>query len=150
MPTPASARRSRAGFTTAELLIVLGILAILLAVGLPKMTSWVRGNRIVGAVNEVASDISIARLRGLRAGQQATFTITSATTYSIVVNAVTVKSVSLARNYPGVTLSPSAGSIVFNSRGLRVPGGLDAITLTNTSGTRMLSINALGKVTREY
>jgi type II secretory pathway pseudopilin PulG len=150
MLTSATARRSRAGFTTAELLIVLGILAILLAVGLPRMTAWVRGNRVGGAYNEVSSDISLARLRAMRAGQQASFTITSSTTYSIMVNGAAVKTVSLARSYPGVTMSPAAGSVVFNSRGLKTGNAEFSLTLSSSAGARGMTVNQLGRVMRDY
>jgi type IV fimbrial biogenesis protein FimT len=133
-----------------ELLITLAILAILLAIAVPRMGLWIRSNRVGAAYNEVVSDISVARLRALRAGQQSSFTIASSTSYNIVVNGTTVKAVSLTRSYPGVTLSPTSGSITFNSRGIKT-SGLDAITLTSSSGaTRTMSINTLGKVTRDY
>jgi type IV fimbrial biogenesis protein FimT len=134
-----------------ELLITLAILAILLAIAVPRMGLWIRSNRVGAAYNEVVSDISVARLRALRAGQQSSFTIASSTSYNIVVNGTTVKSVSLSRAYPGVTLSPTSGSITFNSRGIRTTDTPANITLTSSSGSsRTMSINALGKVTRDY
>lgn len=55
-----------AGFTLMEALIALAIMGILLAVGLPSMSGWLRNSRAAGAAEFYAEGIKLARAEALR------------------------------------------------------------------------------------
>jgi prepilin-type N-terminal cleavage/methylation domain-containing protein len=146
-----TARHRRAGFSMAELMVALAILGILVIIAAPRMSGMVRGSRLSAAVNQVSSDITYTRLRAIRAGQPAALTVASSTSYTVSVNGTVVKTVSLDKDYTGVTVAQTPGAATFNSRGLLANGSaVNTITVTASGVTRTLTINTIGKVTRDF
>ena len=85
-PTPPRAR-GPLGFSLVELIVVLAIIAIMAAVLLPMLASYLRLYRIRGAMQQVASDISTARMRAIskNANLGVIFAVVGPDTYQIVV-----------------------------------------------------------------
>ena len=54
------------GFTIPELMITLGIVAILLSVAIPGMNTTIRDNRLAGALNNIMTDIHFARSEAVK------------------------------------------------------------------------------------
>jgi prepilin-type N-terminal cleavage/methylation domain-containing protein len=54
-----------AGFTLTELLVVVGLIAVMAAVGLPNMLAYIRNYTIEGAAKEVASELQTARFKAI-------------------------------------------------------------------------------------
>ncbi|WP_148649667.1 GspH/FimT family pseudopilin [Lysobacter antibioticus] len=63
--------RRSAGFTLIELMVTIGIAAILLALALPSFTESMRSNRVSTATNQVLATFNFARAEALRAKSQA-------------------------------------------------------------------------------
>ncbi len=57
--------RRQKGFTLLELLTSVTVLAIVVTVGVPSMTSLIRGNRIVSDTNDFVASINTARAEAL-------------------------------------------------------------------------------------
>lgn len=53
-------RRKKAGFTIVELLFVVGIVAVVAAIGLPRFSDWVAFHRVENAARVVAGDFENA------------------------------------------------------------------------------------------
>lgn len=62
----AVAQRRAAGFTLPELMITIGILAILLAIAVPSFSNIIKENRNVATVNSLTAAISLARAEAIR------------------------------------------------------------------------------------
>lgn len=59
------------GFTLIELMIVVVLLAIGLAIGVPSFTSFIRNNNVVASANEFATALSLARMTAIKEGSGA-------------------------------------------------------------------------------
>lgn len=155
MPTTLSLR-SRSGFTLAEVLAALVIFGILLAIAAPRMTGIVKSAGRSSVTNQLAADLSLTRMRAMRAGNRARLVInTAGTGYTVELRGrdgalvEQVKTVSLTRDYPGLTLSPANDSVVFDGRGLRRSGATTIVAMQGSTSLRdTLTISALGKVNR--
>jgi type IV fimbrial biogenesis protein FimT len=54
------------GFTLPELMITMGVIAILLSVAVPSMSNMVKDNRLSGQLNSVMADIHLARSEAVK------------------------------------------------------------------------------------
>jgi len=59
-------RRTSHGFTLIELMVTLGVLAVVIGIGIPLFTGMTNGNRLTGAANEMVAAFQIARSEALR------------------------------------------------------------------------------------
>jgi prepilin-type N-terminal cleavage/methylation domain-containing protein len=57
--------KNRKGFTIIELLIVVSVLAIMAAVAIPNVLSWMLTIRVNSAVRELASEMQLARMKAV-------------------------------------------------------------------------------------
>jgi len=70
--------RGAAGFTLIEVMIVLSILGVLLAIGLPAFDDLIKNSRRTTVVNEVISSLMMARAEAAKRGQTVTVCAASA------------------------------------------------------------------------
>jgi len=66
------------GFTLIELMITLGIAAILLTVAVPGFNTTIKNNRLITHTNLLVSSISLARSEAVKHGRTATVCVNSA------------------------------------------------------------------------
>lgn len=59
-----------AGFTLVELVVVVGIIVVMMAVGLPYFSSMIKGSRLDGASRQLVGDVREARSRATLTGWQ--------------------------------------------------------------------------------
>ncbi|HEX8451021.1 MAG TPA: GspH/FimT family pseudopilin [Longimicrobium sp.] len=147
--------RCRRGYSLPELLATLVIVAIMAALAAPRLRGVGKSARQTGAMNQLATDLSLTRMRAIRAGNAARLVINSTgTAYQVEVRKAdgvtmdTVKTVRVTQNYPGLLLRPVLDSVVFDSRGMR-RGGTERIqALRDSAKVDSIKISPLGKVTR--
>jgi len=145
---------NRGGFSLAEILIVLVIIGIALAMAVPKVEQALHQSAIRGALNRVASDITLTRLRAVRTSRRAMLLVNaSGNGYTVVVDPAgtptTFKTVSFTSDYKDLTLSPANDSIVFDSRGMLV-GGSGTIRATRQGRIDSVTVSGVGRVYRRY
>lgn len=64
--------RAQAGFTMTELLVTMGIAAMLMAIGVPSYRYVTYSNRVSGEINSLLGDLQYARSEAVKEGQQVT------------------------------------------------------------------------------
>jgi type IV fimbrial biogenesis protein FimT len=66
---PLSAKHLACGFTLVELLVVIVIVSILMAIGVPSYRSVTNSNRITAEANGLLGDLQLARAEAIKQGQ---------------------------------------------------------------------------------
>ncbi len=139
-----------------ELLVSMGVLASLLAIAVPEFIALRPARQLNGATREVLGQLFWARARAVEENNQ--FVVLFPTNHSLAIlddknsnsSADTGEATwarDLQTDYPGVTLSKGAGNPdpTFAPRG--TTGGTTTITLTNSSGSRTVTVSITGAVT---
>lgn len=132
------------GFTLAELMTVAGVVAILVAIGVPNYLTFQPNMRLNGASREILGKLMWARSKAVE--ENATYNVTFPTDHTLEIRkaGVLIQSVDIQADYTGVTLSKSGDDPAFDSRG--TAGGATTITLTNSSGSKTVTVSATGNV----
>ena len=73
-------RRANRGFTLIELMVTLGVLAVVIGLGVPLFTNMTNGNRLTGAANELVAAFQIARSEAVRSNARTIFCQSADTT----------------------------------------------------------------------
>jgi prepilin-type N-terminal cleavage/methylation domain-containing protein len=74
-----------AGFTLIELLIVLALLGIMLAIGLPNLLAMIQRSKILGVTRETVSLMRLARLEAIKTSENTGVTVQTVDQVSTVV-----------------------------------------------------------------
>jgi len=131
--------RNKKGFSLFELMIVIGIIAILSAITVPNLISWYRNQGLRNAVVELQSNLHLAKMTAIRQNQNCSLFIdTAAGSYNIQDIG---KTVSLGTYSGGVEFREgTSGVVTFNSRGLC---NASVINLTNRDRSGFYRIQTL-------
>jgi len=141
------------GFTVIQLLGALALMTVMIAIGVPQYVALQPGMRLNGAAREVLGKLMWARSKAVEENNQ--WVVTFPTNHTVQLlddtnnNGVadageSTTTVDISTDYPGVTLSKSGSDPTFSTRG--TAGGSTTITITNTSGSRTVTVNAAGNV----
>ena len=132
------------GFTLAEMMAVTGVFAILVVVAVPNYLAFQPNMRLNGASREVLSKLMWARSKAVV--ENTSYDVTFPTDHTIEIRkaGVLIQTVDIETEYAGVTFSKSGDDPAFDSRG--TAGGATTITITGSSGSKTVTVNAAGKV----
>jgi type IV fimbrial biogenesis protein FimT len=117
-------RRPQAGFTAAEILVVITIVGILAAVAIPSMSSLLSTQAVRSASYDLTADLIYARSEAISRGTDVTITGTSTTDFK-----------------QGWTITEAAGGSTLRTQSARS----SKITLTANNGT--YTFDRTGRVT---
>lgn len=67
------------GFTLVELLVTLALMAILLSMGAPLLTTWTANARVRAVAEQLGNDLRLTQSEALRRNRQTVFALTNAT-----------------------------------------------------------------------
>lgn len=149
-------RACRSGFTVLELLCALGILAVLLAIAVPRVSASLPGLLADQAVRRLAADVQLARVKAIsRNGRVRAVMQLDAATYVIEAD---VEGQFVAEGEPrrlpsGVAFDASASSrvvanrvsITFQPRGHTADNATIAIVASNGAARRVI-VSPAGRV----
>lgn len=121
--TKARRGRAQAGFTLAELMLALGISAILVAIAVPSMRSFIENSRIRATSESVQNGLSLARNEAVRRNERIEF-VAQATGWVVRVpgSATPLQEASGREGRGGLTLTFTPGDtdrVTFDAFGRR-------------------------------
>ena len=130
----------RRAFTLAEILIAVAVFGILAATAVPQFIAFRPKSRLNGAARQVYSELMWARSKAVN--ENSAYVVTFPTNQTIQITGSTTKTVSIQSEYSDVTLTSSASTITFSSRG--TADVAPTITLTNSGGTKTVTVRITG------
>ena len=132
------------GFTIIELMVVMGIFAILTAIAVPQFNAMQPKFRLDGAARQVFSELMSARAKAVN--ENTTYTVTFPNTYTVQIVGSATRTVNLRTLFDSdVTVSSTAATINLSSRGTSDVGS--TITVTNAAGSKTVSLRITGGAT---
>jgi len=154
-------RDTRRGFTLVEVIITLGLLAIIAAMGAPRLSAALRRRTTQTAADQFATAHSLARGTAVRYGRVAQLHIDASTTRFWVdvdtsANGVGQRAtIWYVRNLaqPGLVMNSNRGLLCFDARGLPLvlgacESGDATVIFTATEKADTVTTAALGKILR--
>jgi len=72
------------GFTMIEMAVTMTIFAILVALGVPAMTTWIRNNKVRTVSDSLQTGLRLAQAESLRRSRQVVFALTNSTTPTVI------------------------------------------------------------------
>lgn len=131
------------GFTVAEMLIAVVIFGVLVAIAVPQFIAFRPTSRLNGAARQVYSELMWARSKAV--SENSAYVVTFPTNQTMQISGSTTKTVSIQTEYSDVTLTSSASTITFSSRG--TADVAPTITLTNSGGSKTVTVRITGTAT---
>ena len=141
-----------AGYTLTELMIVLGILAVVLGLSGMWLSSQLPHYRLNGAVRQIRADLLAARAQAVKQGNEVRVLFTDSQHYDILndVNnngradpGEAVETRSILEEFAGVTIE-SNNNPIFYPRG--TASSLATVRVSNVSGEKAITIGITGRV----
>jgi prepilin-type N-terminal cleavage/methylation domain-containing protein len=128
------------GFSLAEILVAVGVFAILAAIAVPQFIAFRPINRLNGAARQIYSELMWARSKAVN--DNSSYVVTFPTNQTMLITGSTSKTVNIEAEYSDVMLTSSASTITFSSRG--TTDVAPTITLTNSGGTKTVTVRITG------
>jgi type IV fimbrial biogenesis protein FimT len=142
------------GFSIAELMTVVSVIAVLAAVGIPSFLSFQPSMRLNGAAREVLGKLRWARAYAVQNNNTSVVTFVTDHSFQIFndangngsADANETTTIDLQTEYADVTftLSGSSSTPVFNGRG--TASSDTTVTISNSSGSKIIEVRPTGNV----
>jgi type IV fimbrial biogenesis protein FimT len=152
--------RGQKGFSLAELMVVIALIAIIAALALPSLVGQVPGARLRGAGDNLRGDLQLARARAVRDAAPVALLIT-ATGYSLFTDGgATPRSLDAGETLirsrqfsPGVSCDLTATNFTnhtvrFDARGRVEESGI-AVLKSNAGKQLQITVSLLGQITTQ-
>jgi len=150
--------QKRNGFTTLELMVTIGIIAILTAIAVPSYIKWLPGYRLRSATNDVYSAMQLARLRAVKEngrvgvsftngnGKSGKFRVFFDKNNSGIYESNKDNIIKYGEMPGSVRISAPMGQSMFNGRGLVTAGDGEVTLTSSTGGTKKIRLIITGNV----
>jgi prepilin-type N-terminal cleavage/methylation domain-containing protein len=132
--------KDRRGFSLGEILVVVGVFSILAVIAVPQFGAFRPKFRLDGATRQIYSELMWARSKAVN--DNSSYVVTFPTNQTMLITGLTTKTVNIQTEYSDVTLTSSASTVTFSSRG--TADVAPTITLTNSGGTKTVTLRITG------
>lgn len=149
-PSSCGAERHRsAGFSLTELLIVVAIMAVLAAIGLPQLVAGVRAHRLQGSASMIAGKLADARINALKRNRATWLQIDAAAgtvqVQTTGAGGAVVNLGELGRLSEGVAFGAAPAQVAYDAMGRTA--GVQTIQLTGAGAVRTVTVRLTGAAT---
>jgi type IV fimbrial biogenesis protein FimT len=129
------------GFTMIEAMVTLAVFAILVALGIPEMSTWIRNNKVRTVTDSLQTGLRLAQAESLRRSRQVVFSLTNSTTPQAIPLPAAVNGTSWAIwALPSIAGEPLA----FIQSG--VLSNASANVTVNSNGVSTVCFNSMGRL----
>jgi type IV fimbrial biogenesis protein FimT len=133
--------RRASGFTMIEMIVTMTVFAILVALGIPTMSTWIRNNKVRTVTDSLQTGLRLAQAESLRRSRQVVFALTNSTTPT----AIPLPAVANGLSWAIYTVPSMAGEpIAFIESG--VLSNASANVTVNSNGVAAVCFNAIGRL----
>jgi len=145
------------GFTFIEVLIVMVLIGIIAALGIPRIRDAIQKNNVRGARAALGTLVAKARGAAVQRGCRSAIHFTSGTAGTVWITACKVSNSALTDTLGGVeqlavrynlTLTAGADSVTFMPNGVSPDNTLTVLRVSSNGITDSVMINQVGKVVR--
>ena len=143
----------QAGFTVVELLMVVVLIGLVAAIGIPRLRDNMQKQNVRSARSAATTLVAKARAAAVQRGCATTLQVVSGRVWvesCRTTGATTTDTLGGIENLAArfnVTVTPSQPSLVFTPRGI-TQGGTMTIRFTSSSASDSILVNQVGKVVR--
>ena len=143
------------GFSVAEILVVTTLLSILTAIAVPSFLSMQPGLKLNGASREVFGKLMWARAQAVEENITYSVAFLNNHTMQIIRDAnangsadagESTESIDIQTDYADCTFAVTSGDATPNFHGRGTTDGQTEITVSNGSGTRVITVTATGTI----
>lgn len=143
------------GFSLGEILVVTAIMSILTAIAVPNFVSMRPSLRLNGASRQVFGKLMWARAQAVEENITYSVVFTNNHAMQIIRDAnangaadtgESTESVDIQTEYPDCTFAVTSGDTTPNFHGRGTADGQTEITISNTAGTRRVTVTATGNI----
>lgn len=148
-------RTSRShGFTLIEMLVTLGVFAILLMIAIPSMRPFLQSQGVKNASMDISSTVALARSEAIKRNATVDVTANNATDWSqgwVVSQTTPAATIRKQAALGNIVITPSSGSFSFDGNGrMTTTGSTFTISPLNKTGSQPLcltvTVGATGRV----
>lgn len=132
-------QRAQSGFTLVELIVTLGLAAVLLGLGVPAFTDFIRNNRMIAVTNELVTALQFARSEAVKRNNNVTMCIS--TDGALCTGGASWEAGWIVFDDPNANASVDGSAIV---RGHAEIGGGNTVRVTGGNVASFVSFNGNG------
>jgi type IV fimbrial biogenesis protein FimT len=136
--------RRDSGFTMIEMAVTMTIFAILVTVGIPSMSMWIRNNKVRTVSDSLQTGLRLAQAESLRRSRQVVFALTDSTTPTFIPLAAAADAKSWAIfSVPSMTDNTEQPEFIQSG----VLSNLSSNVQVVSNGTAAICFNSVGRLT---
>lgn len=141
----------RRGFTLIEILVVIGLIGLLAAIAMPRISQTLVRTNVTSSRGAVISAHGLARATAIQRGITSELVFSGNTLLVLSENPVTrtVDTIGAPNDLNdryGVTVTTTRDTLTFDPNGIGVDGGATTVTVARGAYTESIRINAVGRV----
>lgn len=135
--------RRTSGFTMIEMAVTMTIFAILVTLGIPAMTTWIRNNKVRTVTDSLQTGLRLAQAESLRRSRQVVFSLTNSTTPLVLpLPAVANGSSWVIYTVPSMTDGSEVPALIESG----VMSNVSANVTINSNGVAAVCFNSVGRL----